>query len=102
MCLMKTLARRINSKSSSRKASRQAMLLLAICFVFSLICAPSSWAVDPDNRISQYAHAVWRIRDGFFNGTPNAIAQTTDGYIWIGTLTGLVRFDGVRFVPWSP
>jgi PAS domain S-box-containing protein len=33
---------------------------------------------------------------------PNAIAQTTDGYLWIGTQAGLTRFDGVRFVSWRP
>ena len=32
----------------------------------------------------------------------NAVGQTTDGYLWIGTDAGLVRFDGVRFVPWAP
>jgi signal transduction histidine kinase/ligand-binding sensor domain-containing protein len=37
-----------------------------------------------------------------FSGAPNAIAQTTDGYLWIGTQNGLIRFDGVRFVPWVP
>jgi len=59
-------------------------------------------AVDPRNHLSQYAHSVWRIQDGFFNGPPNAITQTTDGYVWIGTPAGLFRFDGVRFVPWTP
>ncbi|WP_146072261.1 sensor histidine kinase [Bryocella elongata] len=34
-------------------------------------------------------------------GTPSAIAQTTNGYLWIGTKAGLLRFDGVRFVPWT-
>lgn len=67
-----------------------------------IFAATSSLAVDPRNHISQYSHAVWRIQDGFFNGAPNAITQTTDGYIWIGTPAGLFRFDGVRFVPWSP
>ncbi|MBB6145288.1 signal transduction histidine kinase/ligand-binding sensor domain-containing protein [Silvibacterium bohemicum] len=37
-----------------------------------------------------------------FAGSPNAITQTTDGYLWIGTDAGLMRFDGVRFVPWAP
>jgi len=37
-----------------------------------------------------------------FSGAPNAIAQTTDGYLWIGTQAGLMRFDGVRFVSWQP
>jgi signal transduction histidine kinase/ligand-binding sensor domain-containing protein len=39
------------------------------------------------------------MRDGVFNSIPNVIAQTADGYIWIGTQTGLVRYDGSRFVP---
>jgi ligand-binding sensor domain-containing protein len=30
------------------------------------------------------------------------ITQTKDGYLWIGTLTRPLRFDGVRFVPWKP
>jgi signal transduction histidine kinase/streptogramin lyase len=59
-------------------------------------------AVDPARHISQYGHTAWRIQDGVFSGAPNAIAQTTDGYLWIGTQSGLVRFDGVRFVPWVP
>jgi len=63
--------------------------------------ATSLWAVDPSSRISQYAHTAWKIQDGAFSGTPNAIAQTADGYLWIGTQNGLVRFDGVRFVPWT-
>ena len=57
-------------------------------------------AVDPNRRISQYAHTAWRIQDGVFSGTPFAITQTGDGYLWIGTQDGLLRFDGVRFVPW--
>ncbi|MBV9252542.1 MAG: hypothetical protein JO227_25285, partial [Acetobacteraceae bacterium] len=43
----------------------------------------------------------WRVQDGFFNTGPFAIAQTNDGYIWIGTKSGILRFDGVRFLPWS-
>jgi len=61
----------------------------------------SAAALDPDRQISQYAHTAWRIQDGFFTGTPQAITQTKDGYLWIGTEGGLVRFDGVRFVPWT-
>ncbi|MGA6982541.1 MAG: two-component regulator propeller domain-containing protein, partial [Candidatus Sulfotelmatobacter sp.] len=58
-------------------------------------------ALDPTKHVSQYTHTAWRIQDGAFAGAPNAIAQTADGYLWIGTLAGLVRFDGVRFVPWT-
>jgi signal transduction histidine kinase/ligand-binding sensor domain-containing protein len=60
----------------------------------------TAWAVDPGRQMSQYGHSVWRLQDGFLNGLPFAITQTTDGYLWIGTQNGLVRFDGVWFVPW--
>ncbi|WP_263358902.1 ligand-binding sensor domain-containing protein [Acidicapsa ligni] len=52
--------------------------------------------------MSQYRHSVWKLQDGFFNSRPYAVAQTSDGYLWIGTMDGLVRFDGVRFVPYVP
>ena len=41
------------------------------------------------------------MQDGVFRGAPNAIAQTSDGYIWIGTESELLRFDGVRFMRWA-
>jgi PAS domain S-box-containing protein len=63
---------------------------------------PAALALDPDLRISQYSHSAWRVRDGAFAGAPSSITQTTDGYVWIGTLAGLLRFDGVRFVPFVP
>src|ERR1700722_12721956 len=59
-------------------------------------------AHDPVLRTSQYAHTSWRLQDGVFNGVPTAIVQTADGYLWIGTTSGLLRFDGSRFVPWAP
>jgi signal transduction histidine kinase/ligand-binding sensor domain-containing protein len=57
-------------------------------------------ALNPSLDISQYAHTAWRIRDGFTRGVINAITQTPDGYLWLGTEFGLLRFDGVRKVPW--
>src|SRR5258707_3855641 len=71
--------------------------------VLSLVglCPAAAQAVDPDKRVSQYTHAAWRIQDAFFRGSPFAIAQTQDGYLWVGTRSELLRFDGVRFVPWS-
>jgi ligand-binding sensor domain-containing protein/two-component sensor histidine kinase len=54
-----------------------------------------------EQRLSQYAHRAWLVRDGFFNGNPRTITQTTDGYIWIGAGSSLYRFDGSRLEPWS-
>jgi signal transduction histidine kinase/ligand-binding sensor domain-containing protein len=70
--------------------------------VFVLMLAARARALDPAKHISQYGHTAWRIRDGFLSAAPNAVAQTADGYLWIGTIGGLLRFDGVRFVPWTP
>jgi ligand-binding sensor domain-containing protein len=59
-------------------------------------------ALNPALDISQYAHTVWKVREGFVKGAIFAIAQTPDGYQWLGTESGLYRFDGVRVVPWQP
>jgi ligand-binding sensor domain-containing protein len=52
--------------------------------------------------VSQYTHTAWKVSDGFTQGAILAIAQTPDGYLWLGTEFGLYRFDGVRAVPWRP
>ncbi|HEY1946536.1 MAG TPA: two-component regulator propeller domain-containing protein [Bryobacteraceae bacterium] len=46
----------------------------------------------------EYSHRVWRTEDGLPQNRIQAISQTKDGYLWIGTSEGLARFDGVRFV----
>ena len=80
------------------KTARASVLLLAIV---TLVLCSTAPALAPNRRISQYAHTAWRIQDGFFRGTPQTITQTSDGYLWIGTEAGLVRFDGISFVPWT-
>ena len=77
------------------------LLRLIRCLSLCLLCLPAS-ALDSEKLISQYAHSAWRVQDGYFRGAPESIAQTTDGYIWVGTDSGIVRFDGARFVPWNP
>jgi signal transduction histidine kinase/ligand-binding sensor domain-containing protein len=67
-----------------------------------LAFAGAASALNPSLDVNQYAHKAWTIRDGFFRGTINAIAQTPDGYLWLGTEFGLLRFDGVWAVPWQP
>ena len=81
-----------------------AIMLRRLLFVFVLLWlqATPAWAVDPTKRITQYAHAAWRWQDGAISALPLSIVQTPDGYIWIGTASGIFQFDGVRFVPWNP
>jgi signal transduction histidine kinase/ligand-binding sensor domain-containing protein len=73
-----------------------------VLLVILLVGAPSARALDPSLDVSQYAHTAWKIRDGFTKGEIHAIVQTPDGYIWLGTEFGLLRFDGVRAIPWQP
>ena len=47
---------------------------------------------------TEYSHRIWRIEDGLPQNRIQAITQTPDGYLWIGTSEGLARFDGIRFV----
>jgi ligand-binding sensor domain-containing protein/signal transduction histidine kinase len=74
--------------------------LLLSCWLIA--CYQSAYALNPQFEASQYAHTSWKIRDGFSKGQINAIAQTPDGYLWLGTHFGLLRFDGVRTVPFQP
>jgi ligand-binding sensor domain-containing protein/signal transduction histidine kinase len=56
-----------------------------------------AYAIDPNRAMSQYLHDRWGPERGFPRGPVYAIAQTPDGYLWIGTEAGLVRFDGLNF-----
>ena len=70
-----------------------------LSLVFSLLlgsCA-IAFALDSPRELSQLGHEVWLTENGLPQNTVHAIAQTKDGYIWIGTEEGLARFDGVKF-----
>src|SRR6266480_6725778 len=58
-------------------------------------------ALDPNRLPSQYVREQWTTETRFPGGAVNGIAQTADGYLWIGTERGLIRFDGFSFRPVS-
>jgi len=70
----------------------------AIALGIFVACCRCAMALNPSLDINQYAHNAWTVRDGFFKGAVSSIAQTPDGYLWLGTEFGLLRFDGVRKV----
>ena len=76
--------------------------LIAVLAGMLLAWSTCVFALNPALDVSQYAHTSWKIRDGFTRGIIIAIAQTPDGYLWLGTEFGLVRFDGLRALPWQP
>src|SRR5258705_6785984 len=75
-----------------------AIIVLGLNFLFGSY----AFALDPSLEISQYAHTPWKAGGGISKGIVWAIAQTQDGYLWLGTEFGLLRFDGVRSVSWEP
>src|SRR5579884_2323660 len=64
-----------------------------------LLCAGTLFGLDPNRTLTQYVHRIWTVQQGLPTGTIYDIWQTRDGFLWLGTQTGLFRFDGVRFTP---
>jgi signal transduction histidine kinase/ligand-binding sensor domain-containing protein len=56
-----------------------------------------AYGLDPARALSQFVREEWGIERGFVGGVVRAIAETPDGYLWLGTDQGLVRFDGATF-----
>ena len=56
-------------------------------------------AVDPDQPATSYLRTTFTVEDGLSSNVVNAILQTRDGFLWIGTDAGLNRFDGRHFTP---
>ncbi len=75
-----------------------ACALIAACALPGALCAAGGTVAAGQNRsLSQYVHDRWDARSGFTFGEIFAISQSDDGYLWIGTEQGLVRFDGSTF-----
>lgn len=70
------------------------------CAWLLLICGAAA-ALDPARGVAQFHHTAWTVNQGA-PGQVTALAQTADGYLWLGTEIGLYRFDGTRFTRFVP
>ncbi len=70
---------------------------IGVALALSLLAGLPASALDPGRRLTQYLQRIWQTRQGLPQSSILAIHQTRDGYLWLGTADGLVRFDGVRF-----
>jgi signal transduction histidine kinase/ligand-binding sensor domain-containing protein len=68
--------------------------------LFVMLCFPLQ-IFSADRSIAQFVHTAWGDKEGAPSGV-NVLAQTTDGYLWIGAVDGLFRFDGVSFERYQP
>ncbi|TFW31296.1 ligand-binding sensor domain-containing protein, partial [Duganella callida] len=60
-----------------------------------------AWALDSRTALADYHHDIWSARDGA-PGEVTSMAQSADGWLWLGSTVGLYRFDGVRFRRFEP
>jgi signal transduction histidine kinase/ligand-binding sensor domain-containing protein len=87
--------------SGSRKPRAWRFARLVIVWFATCLFATVAFALDPQKAVTQFVHTAWTEK----NGAPAdifAITQTNDGYLWLGTQTGLFSFDGVRFARFEP
>ncbi len=87
----------ISSASTTACACRVALLAGTLLLLFS----PTARANDNEPALSDYSITTWTAKDGLSSSIIWALAQDLDGYLWIGTNGGLIRFDGVQFVTFS-
>lgn len=68
-------------------------------FSLILLLSPSALALDPTQPTAGYQRTTFTVEDGLPDNVVNAILQSRDGFLWIGTYAGLVRFNGRDFMP---
>jgi signal transduction histidine kinase/ligand-binding sensor domain-containing protein len=101
------------SWGSRLRSSATAGCRLRSCLLGGLargFCVAACWmllvqgghAFESNKLLTEHTHTVWTHKDGLPSAFIYSIAQTQDGYLWLGTADALVRFDGVRFVHWRP
>ncbi len=67
-------------------------------WVLLLVFIHAAMGLDPQRSLEHFGHQAWRTDSGLPQNTVHSILQTRDGYLWLGTDGGLVRFDGIDFV----
>ena len=105
MTRIHTIRRAPNGHARAAPATRRGTfactLLLCGAILAPLAGCPRAFAAEALGDLIQYVHTAWTDSPGL-KGRINSIVQTSDGYLWLGTEFGLVRFDGIRFVPSGP
>src|ERR1700723_2571034 len=94
VCRRMTQARKIRRRHVFYVAAAQTIAA-------AILLVQPALALDPHKSITQYVQSSWNSETGLPENSVHAIAQTTDGYVWLGTEQGLTRFDGVSFVTYT-
>lgn len=68
-----------------------------VCVVATTLPGATAWALEPDKDLSQYPQSKWTQEQGVVGEFILAMAETKDGFLWVGTRSAFLRFDGVTF-----
>jgi signal transduction histidine kinase/ligand-binding sensor domain-containing protein len=79
----------------SRATNRWGVVIGLLCFIWCI----TATALSQDTKLSEFRHTAWGTKEGVPSGIVTAIAQTSDGYLWMGSERGLSRFDGLQVRP---
>jgi ligand-binding sensor domain-containing protein len=63
----------------------------------ALVSGGVAHALDPNHKLTQYLHRIWQTQGGLSQASIYVVTQTHDGYIWVGTQSGVARFNGIEF-----
>jgi hypothetical protein len=92
--------RRLRSLSTLNPCHSLAAMLLVVLVIVTCFWCPSSLGQTPASANVQIGHDSWTFKEGA-PAEVTCLAQTNDGFLWLGGPSGLFRFDGTRFEPFS-
>ncbi|RYD26417.1 MAG: hypothetical protein EOP86_25990, partial [Verrucomicrobiaceae bacterium] len=85
-------------QNNDRTAGRQPWTVRAFLWALVWLAAAAAPVRGQELQPPSPLVRVWQTEQGLPQNTVTAVTRTRDGYCWIGTLHGLARFDGLRFV----
>jgi signal transduction histidine kinase/ligand-binding sensor domain-containing protein len=78
------------------------LILIGLCLsLWATVTLQTTQALDPARAVTQYALKTWDKNAGLPSSAVLTMLQTRDGFLWLGTYNGLVRFDGVTFTTYN-
>ncbi len=92
--------RRAVVRGRLRKANSLDLVFVAglalLLWLGGIVVTPQAYALDPRRSLTEYGRKQWGPEDGLPCYSILSVVQSSDGYLWLGTEEGLVRFDGLR------
>ncbi len=74
---------------------------ISLMIMFSLLNIPVHCLAEGEQGVEDWMNTVYNADTGLPTGESNVVLHTRDGYIWIGSYGGLIRYDGVSFKNFS-